>query len=61
MVNQMQENLISSSVKLIAQQSTYLLLLVAQGDLLLTVRLCMILVATQSPPQAMLTAMAWMI
>jgi hypothetical protein len=43
----------SSSVKLTAQQSTYLLLPVAQGGLLLLVRMRMMTVANQSPPQAM--------
>jgi hypothetical protein len=38
-VNQTQVNLMLSSVKPTAQQSTYLLLPVAQGDLLLTVNL----------------------
>jgi hypothetical protein len=51
----------SSSVKPTTQQSTYLPLPVAQGALLLMVRMRMIAVATQSPPQAMSTAMAWMI
>jgi hypothetical protein len=49
-----------SSVKPTAQQSTCLLLPVAQEGLLLTVRMWMMLVAA-SPPQAMSTAMAWMI
>jgi hypothetical protein len=44
--------------RLTAQQSTYLLLPVAQGALLLTVRINMMTMAPQSPPQAMLTAMA---
>jgi hypothetical protein len=38
-----------------------LLLSVAQEGLLLMVKMRMITVATQSPPQAMSTAMAWMI
>jgi hypothetical protein len=50
-----------SSVKPTAQQSTYLLLPVAQGGLLLTVRIRVIGMANQSPPQVMLTVMAWMI
>jgi hypothetical protein len=51
----------SSSVKPTTQQLTYLLLPVAQEALLLTVRVRVIGVASQSPPQAMSTAMAWMI
>jgi hypothetical protein len=42
----------SSSVKPTTQQSTYLPLPVAQGALLLMARIQMILVAGQSPPQA---------
>jgi hypothetical protein len=44
----------SSSAKLITQQSTYLLL--AQEALLLTVRVQIIGVVAQFPPQAMSTA-----
>jgi hypothetical protein len=51
----------ASSVKPTTQQLTYLPLPVAQGALLLTVRVRVITVASQSPPQAMSTAMAWMI
>jgi hypothetical protein len=50
-----------SSVKPTTQQSTYLLLPLAQGDLSLMARIRVIRVASQFPPQAMSTAMAWMI
>jgi hypothetical protein len=53
------QNPISSSAKKTAQQLNSLLLPVVQGGLLLTVRIWMILVAAQSPTQAMSTAMAW--
>jgi hypothetical protein len=51
----------SSSVKPTRPQSTYLPLPVAQGALLLMARMRMVRMATQSPPQAMLMVMAWMI
>jgi hypothetical protein len=51
----------SSSVKKTTQQLTYLLLPVAQWGLLLMVRMCLVSEASQSPPQAMSTVMAWMI
>jgi hypothetical protein len=55
------ENLMLSSVKPTAQQLTFLLSPVAQGALSLTARTRVIGVVTQSPVQAMSTAMAWMI
>jgi hypothetical protein len=49
------------AAKLTAQQLTYLPLLVVQGGLVLPAWIGIVIVAPQSPPQAMSTAMAWMI
>jgi hypothetical protein len=60
-VNQTQVNLMLSSAKKTVQQLIYLLFPMAQGVLSLSARMRVIIVATQSPVQAMSMAMAWMI